>query len=282
MIWIIPFYTLKAIINRVENLLPAIDGTEYGVIITAQNEFRKGSAMTDKILVPSIESRLTGLIEVSRRAKIEGDMADRMIVKTTVTISREFGCEAYPTAEKLKKILEERSGELWALVDRTLIDEVARHHDLEADLLHNLGKRPRWLDDMLSSLSTKWKNERDHFQLLAQTIVAIASGGNTIIVGMGGAIVTQSMKNCHHYRIFSSQEFKVSSIARRTRVSPAEAVEMIEKRQKTREKFIRDFLDKDINDSHFYHLLFNNDRNSADIMAASMASYLSYPKLHSN
>lgn len=231
--------------------------------------------MTENILVPSIENRLAGLIEVSRRVKLEGNLADRKIVKSTVTISREFGCEAYPTAEKLKKILEDSSGETWAIVDRTLVDEVARHHDLEADLLHNLGKRPRWLDDMLSSLSTKWKNERDYFQLLAQKIVAIASGGNAIIVGMGGAIVTQSMKNCHHFRIFGSQEYKIHSIALRAKVSPAEAVDMMEKRQKSREKFVRDFLDKDINNIHYYHLLFNNDRSSSDIMAASMASYLS-------
>ncbi len=234
----------------------------------------KGALMTDKFLVPSIENRLGVLLEVSRRAKIAGEMAGNNIDKLTVTISREFGCEAYPTGEKLKKILEEQSGEPWALVDRTLIDEIARRHDLDADILHNLGSRPRWLDDMLSSLSTKWKNERDHFQLLAQKIVAIASGGNAIIVGIGGAIVTQSMKNCHHFRIFGSQEFKVSSIAQRAKVSPAEALLMIETRQKAREKFVRDFLDKDVNDIHYYHLLFNNDRNSADSMAANMAGYL--------
>lgn len=231
--------------------------------------------MTDKFIVPSIDSRLGVLIEVSRRVKIEAHQADKKVVKQTVTISREFGCEAYPTAEKLKKILEESSGETWALVDRSLIDEIARHHDLEADLLHNLGKRPRWLDDMLSSLSTKWINERDYFQLLAQKIVAIAAGGNAIIVGRGGAIVTQSMKNCHHFRIFGSQEFKVNSIATRAKISPAEALEMIETREKAREKFVRDFLDKDINDMHYYHLLFNNDHSSSDMMAASMAHYLS-------
>lgn len=231
--------------------------------------------MTDKFIVPSIDSRLGGLIEVSRRVKNEAQQADKKIVKQTVTISREFGCEAYPTAEKLKKILEEKSGETWALVDRSLIDEIARHHDLEADLLHNLGKRPRWLDDMLSSLSTKWVNERDYFQLLAQKIVSIAAGGNAIIVGRGGAIVTQSMKNCHHFRIFGSQEFKINSIATRAKVSPAEALQMIETREKAREKFVRDFLDKDINDMHYYHLLFNNDHSSSDMMAASMAHYLS-------
>jgi len=230
--------------------------------------------MTENIFVPSIENRLTGLIEMSRRIKREEDLTDKTSVKKTITISREFGCEAYPAAEKLKIILETKSGESWVLVDKTLIDEVAKHHDLEADILHNLGKRPRWLDDMLSSLSTKWQNERDHFQLLAQKIVSIAAGGNSIIVGMGGAIINQSMKNCHHFRLFGSQEYKIDSIATRARVSPAEALEMIEKRQKAREKFIRDFLDKDINDIHFYHLLFNNDHSNADMMAETMAAYL--------
>lgn len=230
--------------------------------------------MTESILVPSIESRLAGLIEVGRRAKIEADITTRQIVKKTVTISREFGCEAYPTAEKLKKILEEKSGEPWALVDRTLIDEVAKNHDMEAELLHNLGKRPRWLDDMFSSLSPKWKNERDYFQLLAQKIVAIASGGNAIIVGIGGAIVTQSMKNCHHYRIYGSMEHRIKSIVHRAKVSPAEALNMIEKRQRSREKFIRDFLDRDINDMHYFDMLFNNDRNSPDVMAECIASQI--------
>jgi cytidylate kinase len=234
--------------------------------------------MSDKLLVPAIENRLTGLIEVSRRVRAEGDLTDRKNIPKTITISREFGCEAYPTAEKLKAVLEKKTGETWALVDRTLVDEVAKRHDLEAEILHNLGKRPRWLDDMLSSLSAKWKNERDHFQLLAQNIVSIASGGNAIIVGMGGAIVTQSMKNCIHFRIFGSQEFKINSIAHRARVSPAEAVTMIEKRQKAREKFVRDFLDKDINNINYFNLLINNDRSDSSLMAETMAAYIQVHK----
>lgn len=230
--------------------------------------------MAEKLLVPSIEQRLTGLIEVSRRARIEGEQLDRKVLKSTVTISREFGCEAYPTAEILKEILEQKTGEPWALVDRTLIDEVAKHHDVAADILHNLGKRPRWLDDMFSTLSPRWHNERDHFQLLAQQIVAIASGGNAIIVGLGAAIVTQSMKNCFHFRIFASPEFKTDSVARRASIGKAEALAMIERRQHAREKFVRDFLNKDINNINYFHLLFNNDRNSAQLMAESMAGYL--------
>lgn len=230
--------------------------------------------MSDKLLVSSIEHRLAGLIEVSRRAKAEGELNDRKNIKKTITISREFGCEAYPTAEALKLILEKQSGESWALVDRSLIDEVAKNLDLKATILHNLGQRPRWLDDMLSTLSERWKNERDDFQILAQNIVAIAQAGNAIIVGMGGAIVTQSMKNCYHFRIFASDDYKIASVSKRTKVSHAEAITMIEKRQKAREKFVRDFLDKDINDMHYFNLLFNNNKNSVNLMAETMAAYI--------
>ena len=230
--------------------------------------------MSEKLLVPSIESRLAGLIEVSRRVKAEGGVIDRKVMKPTITISREFGCEAYPAAEKLKKILEDKGGETWALVDRSLLEEVARRHDLEADIFHNLGKRPRWLDDMISSFSPKWKNEKDDFQLLAHKIVSIAAGGNAIVVGLGGAVITQSLKNCYHFRVFGSEEFKVHSVARRARITPSEALVMLEKRQKAREKFVRDFLDRDINDIHYFHLLFNNDRSSPELMAEAMAAYI--------
>lgn len=229
--------------------------------------------MGENLLVPSIEQRLAGLIEVNRRVRL-ADESSIVRSKRTITISREFGCEGYPAAEILKGILEKNSGEPWAIVDRTLVDEVARRHDIAADILHNLGKRPRWLDDMFSSLSTKWKNERDDFQLLARQIVAIAAGGNAIIVGMGGAIVTQSMKGCLHFRIFGSMEFKTASIARRAHVSKAEAVSMIEKRQRARVKFVRDFLDKDINDPNYYHVIFNNDKSSAAQIAQAMAAFL--------
>jgi cytidylate kinase len=234
--------------------------------------------MNENLLVPSVESRLAGLIEVSRRIKAEGASHGKKATPGSITISREFGCEAYPAAEALKELLERRTDKPWALIDRTLVDEVAKLHDLETELLQNLGRRPRWLDDMLSSLSGKWKNERDYFQLLAQKIVALAAGGNVIIVGMGAAIVTQSLENCRHFRIFASQEFKVESIRHRTGVSAAEAITMIEKRQKAREKFVRDFLDRDINDIHFFHLLLNNDKSTAIQMAETMAAYMEIAK----
>ena len=228
--------------------------------------------MPEMMLVPSIEKRLNGFIEVSRRhLQQEGKKAG---TKSTITISREFGCEAYPVAEYLKTIMEEKTGESWLLVDRALLDVVAKDNDLTADILHSLGKKPRWLDEMLSALSPRWKNEKDYYALLCEEIVAIAKNGNAIIVGLGSAIVAQELRNCMHFRLYASTEFKIKSIAKRMKIAPQDAELLIEKRQKERDKFVRNFLDADTRDYRFYNLVFNNDRSSTRLIAETISGYV--------
>ncbi len=227
--------------------------------------------MPTTLLVPAIEQRLAAFIEMNRRAKAE---ATKAAPKPTITISREFGCEGYPRAEELTRLAEAATGEPWALVDKSLMDAVAKDHKLSDDILHSLGHKPRWLDEMLSMLSPRWKNEADYYQLLCKQIVSIAKAGNAIIVGMGGAIITQSLENCCQFRLVADQEFKVRSIARRMKVSKQDAELLIEERQKEREKFIRNFLNADISDTHYYHMIFNNTKIHTDRIARTIADYV--------
>lgn len=229
--------------------------------------------MPETVLFPSIENRLAGLIELQRRKEMEAEAKVRKL-KPTITLSREFGCEVYPMAEKLKSIMEEKTGEQWVIMDKALLEEVARHHDLSESMLRTLGEKPRWLDEFISTFSPRWKNEKDYYQLLSQQIVSVATSGNVIIVGRGGAIITQAMKNCHHFRVFASEQFKVQSIARRMKISQEEAASVVDKQQRQRDKFIRAFLDRDAHDLSFYHLVFNNDRNSAEKIAKTIAEYV--------
>ena len=63
----------------------------------------KEDDMSERVLVPSIETRLGALLEINRRK--DEDAASRIKANKahlTVTISREFGCEAYSMAECLK------------------------------------------------------------------------------------------------------------------------------------------------------------------------------------
>jgi len=137
-----------------------------------------------------------------------------------------------------------------------------------------LGEKHRFLDDMLSTLTSRWHSDKDYFKLLSKQIVALATGGNVIIVGRGSSILAQEMKNCYHFRIIAPLEFKARTIARRLSLPAVEAEELVQKKQKQRDAFVRDFLDRDIADPTLYHLLFNNGKNPADRIAATIFTYV--------
>lgn len=65
--------------------------------------------MTETRLIPSIEMRLSSLLEMTRRRDMESEARGKS-TRPTITISREFGCEAYPMAERLQELLEKRTG----------------------------------------------------------------------------------------------------------------------------------------------------------------------------
>jgi len=226
-------------------------------------------------LIPAVDMRLGGLLEILRRSEFE--KSKRLVEdkgRPAVTLSREFGCEAYPVAEQLKVILEKQTGERWVIMDKALLEVVAKNHHLSEEVLKGLGERSRILDEMLSTFSSRWKSEKDYFQLICQQILSLAGKGNVIIVGRGSPIITQSLKNAFHFRLFASPQFKISSISRRLGISSEAANALIQKKQKQRDDFIQNFLNRDSRDLSCYNLIFNNDRNSVDKMAATIADYL--------
>ena len=229
--------------------------------------------MSERLLVPSIEMRLGSLLEFNRR-KDESD-ASRVKIRPAITISREFGCEAYPMTECLKEIMEKKTGQPWAIMDKALLEEVANHHNISEEIVRNLGeKKSRLLDEVLATFSSHWKSEKDYFRLLCKHVFSLAEQGNSIIVGRGSSIVTQQLKNCYHFRIYASHQFKVASIARRFSISRDEAEGVVEKNQKQRDAFIHDYFNLDPRDLRFYHLVFNNDKNSPERIAQMIAEYV--------
>lgn len=231
--------------------------------------------MPEKILVPSIDKRLGALLEYTLRKEAESDVRSKAKKsKPTITISREFGCEAYPMAERLRMLLENKTGDPWLLMDKALLEEVARDHNLSEEMLRGLGEKSRFLDEILATFSPTWRTEKDYYRLLCRQIISLASSGNVIIIGRGSAVITQSMKNCHHFRLFASTAFKTRFIAQRLNLSSEEAEKLVTRKQQQRDRFIRDFLNQDGKDPSFYHLIFNNDKNTAERIARTIKEYV--------
>lgn len=231
--------------------------------------------MLEKTLVPSIEKRISSLLEFNRRKELEASSKCRAEKpKPTITFSREFGCESYRVVEQLQELLEKRTGDAWLVMDKELLQEVARNHDLSEDVLSGLGEKPSFLDEMIATFSPRWKSDKDYYQLLCQHVVALADQGNVILMGRGSAYITQSMKNCRHFRLLASKEFKTHFISRRLGLSREASQKLIEQKQNQRDQFIQTFLDRDAHDLSVYNLVFNNDRNSVDKIAHTIVEYV--------
>jgi hypothetical protein len=210
-------------------------------------------------LFPSVERRLKAYHGLSDRAKTLVEKPAQP--KPTITLTREFGCEAFPIAEELVRQAEKKTGEPWVLIDKSLLDAVAREHRIPDEIIQSLGKKQRWFDDMLSTFSVNWKGDADYYRLLCEQVIMAASAGNAVIVGLGAPIITKSLENCRHYRLIAEHAFKVGSIARRMKITRQEAEIIVLDRQKERDRIIGKLLNADEHNPLLYHAIFNNGKS---------------------
>lgn len=229
--------------------------------------------MPDNLLIPSVDLRIGSLEEYNRRQREKaGPYRHSASKRPCISISREYGCEAYPAAEKLRDLMTRSTGDEWVLMDKALLDEVAQHHNISQEILQGLGEKNRFLEEVLATFSPFWKSEKEYFDLLCRHILSLAERGNVIIVGRGSAIITRHLRNCHHFRLYASLPFKKASLARRLKISHQEAEQLIERKQRLRDRFTADFLGQDARDLSHYTMLFSNDRNSPEQIAHSIAN----------
>jgi cytidylate kinase len=228
--------------------------------------------MSDWSLVPSIEHRLAAAIEINRRRHERGDPFRKP--GPVVTISREYGCEAFPVAERLKALLEEKTQSAWLLMDKALLERLAKEHQLQAGAFDRIGNRSRFFDDLVSVLSPNWQSDKDYYRILAWQITDLAEHGNIIFVGRGTPPLLQERENTYHFRIVAPLEFRARSISRRLDWPEDKAMDFVRVRQEQRLSFLKDFLNTDIGDPYLYHLLFNNAKNAVERIASTICGYV--------
>jgi hypothetical protein len=231
--------------------------------------------MPENLLIPSVDLRIGSLEEYNRRQK---EKAARQHQKhkprPCITISREYGCEGYPVAELLRELMMQRTGDEWILIDKDVLEEVARRHHISEDILQTLGENNRILNEVLATFSPRWKSDQECFRLLSSHVVALAEQGNVIIVELGGAIITRHIEHSSNFRIYGSAAFKAATLAHRLKLEMEEAENYMHQQQKSRDHFNKVFLDQNDHDPALYHLLFNNDRITPGGIAHTIADFV--------
>lgn len=222
-------------------------------------------------LIPSVDRRFSAWIGVQERLREQ----PRAAVRPTITITRQFGCEGFPLAERLKEVLDARTRQTWTVFDKELIAQLSRETHLAERLFADLGDESRMLDALASTIAG-WRTHPERYQLLARHIVRIARAGNAIIVGRGASVLTQALPNCYHFRLEAPFEHRVASIQQRLEVDRARAEALVQEHQRQRERFLEEMLHASIADTRYYHAVYDTSRSSIDRVAASIVALLPF------
>ena len=220
-------------------------------------------------LTPSIEHRLAAWEQIQYRLARPSEPR----LRPTLTISRQFGCEGFPLAERLKGLCEESSGEAWNIYDKSLVEKVAHDEAISPSLLRNLGDISHLLESLGLHPSTHVTQDAA-FEKVAKAIVQIAALGNAIVVGRGSSILCKDLQNCFHFRLEAGFDWRVASIMKRLEMGREEAEALVKTNTKLREKFISQCLGENIADLKHYHAVFNNERQSVQEVAAAILAYV--------
>ncbi len=220
-------------------------------------------------LVPSVERRLSTWVSLSDHR----GAAEPLHTRPTITISRTFGCEAFPLSERLKQLLETRTAEEWNIYDKALLERVSKDERLSMQLLEGLGG-PSRAADTIGFLFAEHHPHDAVFRQVTKHILRVAEIGNAIIVGRGGAIITQRLPNCYHFRLDASVEFRVGSMVRRMEIGEREARRMVTEHDRTRERLVEDCLHASVADFRYYDAVFNNERQGVNEIAEAIVAYV--------
>jgi cytidylate kinase len=201
------------------------------------------SKITHAWVEANLEQRIAAHVHAWEQAKSTGRPRP---VETLpfITISREFGCEALPLAQRLVQILNERCRPSipWVAYDREVLDRVAQELHLRREVVDALdGRRRNEMSELFDSVLNRKVDEALMFRKLAEVIRSLAAHGHAVLVGRGSHLVTQDLKTGLHIRLEAPRGWRVHRVMQDQRLSQREAEKFVEQYEKEREHFMRTF-----------------------------------------
>jgi cytidylate kinase len=188
-----------------------------------------------------------------------------------VTLSRQAGSGAHAVAEKLAEYLEEvapREGCHWTIFDRNLVDKMLEDHHLPSRLARFMPEdRISQLSDMIDELFGLHPQSEVLVKQFCETVLRLAELGNVILIGRGAHLITQKLTGAIHVRLVGSLERRIARVQAGLGLGRNEALHQIEAEDSGRERYLKKYFKRDIDDPMLYHMVLNTDRISTDLAA---------------
>lgn len=188
--------------------------------------------------------------------------------RLVVTISSQAGSGAMCIAERLAalfQIIEPSTNPPWQVFDRSLMGKVLEDHRLPrrlAKFLPEDANNP--VDEVLDQLFGLHPSSELIVQNSIETILQLAKAGHVILVGWGANVITRKLPNVFHVRLVGSLEKRLQRIEHRDHLSRKEAMALITRQDRGRERYVKKYFRHDLSDTLLYHFTINTDRFSEE------------------
>lgn len=188
-----------------------------------------------------------------------------------ITISRQSGCGAHCVAEHLADFLTRQSpsgSQRWTVFDRNLVERVLEEHNLPPRLARFMPEdRVPDLVDALDELLGAHPSVWSLVQQTAETILHLANLGNVILIGRGAHVITGGLSHVFHVRLVSSLAKRVEYTQALRKMSKDQALTVIRQEDRGRQRYLKTYFGKDIDDPLSYHMVMNTEFISYDRVA---------------
>ena len=203
------------------------------------------------------------------------------VPRRAVTISRQTGSGAHVVAEKLAALLQAHTPKdacPWTVFDRNLVAKVLQEHHLPERVARFMPEdRISEISDTMEELfglhPPSWLLVRQ----ITETILHLAELGNVILIGRGAAVVTGKLDYVFHVRLVSSLEKRAQRIQELNHLSNQAALELIQREDRGRERYLKKYFMTDVDDPLLYHLMINTDLISHATAARIIADAMLNP-----
>ncbi|MFC1544896.1 AAA family ATPase [Gemmatimonadota bacterium] len=188
-----------------------------------------------------------------------------------ITISREYGCAGFRIADRLAEVLNLQPAPglpPWTVYDRKLIDTVCEDHNLSRTLVNSMDTQRNFaFGDIISGMFTGEPSSLQVFKKFAETIFKLAANGRVILIGRGSAVITSKLSGGLHVRLVAPPEWRVKQVAAYESIEDIKAARRhVERNDRERGRFVKDFCAANLKEPHLYDLIFNQQRLGVEVI----------------
>ncbi len=185
-----------------------------------------------------------------------------------ITISRQYGSGGSDVAERVADALG------WRVVDNELVERVASRVGLSPDEVAEKEERaPSFMERLARVLASATpelfppptgtvleQSEQDLVRITEAVVAEIAAEGNVVLVGRSAPAVLDQVEGALHVKLVASPLYRIRATVARFGLDPKDAERIMRETDANRERYHREYYNRDWNDPLNYHMTLNTER----------------------